>query len=135
MALFKWTDIYKINVEDIDEQHKILVKIVNDLHYARIFGRGSTEIDEIFHRLIEYVDMHFKTEERFMDEHSYSGANLHKEEHVKLTAQTLKLKEEIEKGNRVITAEVMDFLLNWLTDHILGTDKRLGHFLNSKGVY
>ncbi|MCI4624885.1 MAG: bacteriohemerythrin [Candidatus Magnetoovum sp. WYHC-5] len=135
IALFKWKDLYKVNVKRIDAEHKELVCIVNDLYSAKFQGRGNSETEYIFTRLVEYVNTHFKTEEILMETYNYPGYKPHKIEHEQLASQAIKLKCDIENGKRVITIEIMDFLIKWLTQHILGTDKKMGSFLNSKGLY
>jgi len=48
--------------------------------------------------------------------------------------EATELKGSFDKGENIITVEVMNFLKDWLNNHIIGTDKKYGPFLNSKGV-
>lgn len=135
MSVLMWTKYYKTNIKEIDEQHKELIDILNNLHEAMTRGQVRKEIYDIFQRLSDYITNHFATEENLMESYDYPDILEHKSEHEGLTAKTIKLKSDIDNGKMVITSELMDFLMNWLTNHILGTDKKMGKYLQSRGVF
>ena len=87
--LFPWTDSYSVHVGIIDMQHKNLVKIVNDLHQAMVEGHGRTQLGAILSELSRYTQVHFKTEENFMESQKYPDYALHKSEHDDLTKTVL----------------------------------------------
>lgn len=134
MALMNWSDKLSVNIREIDEQHKKLVTMVNELHEAMSSGKGKEVIGKILTGLVQYVASHFATEERFMKTHSFPGYLAHKAEHDKLTKKALELQQQFQEGKPVITVEVMGFLKDWLSSHILGTDKNYAPYLNGKGV-
>ena len=133
--LFPWSDTYSVNIGVIDMQHKNLVKIINDLHQAMVEGNGREQLGKILTSLISYTRAHFKTEEVFMESHRYPGYAMHKSEHDQLTKSVLDLQSKFQRNGVGLTVETMDFLKGWLSRHILGTDKKYGPFLNSKGVH
>lgn len=45
------------------------------------------------------------------------------------------LQKEIDRGDATISMELMDFLADWLTTHIKGTDKKYVPYLKGKGVW
>lgn len=135
MALISWTDRLLTNVKACDDQHKRLVSLVNDLHDAMTAGKGKDVLGKILGELVSYTDYHFKTEEQLFDRYSYPDAPKHKKEHQELTRKAKELKTRFEKGEVTISIEVMNFLSNWLKDHIMGSDKKYGPFLNDKGVF
>jgi hemerythrin len=134
MALIEWSDKFSINILEVDNQHKKLVSMVNELHDAMKTGKGKDIMGNILSGLIQYVGTHFATEERFMSKYNYPEYLAHKAEHVKLSQKAVEIQKEFEKGVPVITVELMNFLKDWLQEHILGSDKKFGIFLNSKGV-
>ncbi len=133
--LFPWSEVYSVGIGVIDMQHKNLVKIINDLHQAMIAGRGKAELGKIISSLVSYTKAHFKTEETFMESHLYPEYAGHKTQHEQLTKTVIEFQGRFEKNEVGLTVEVMDFLKNWLSKHILGTDKKYVPFLNSKGVH
>ncbi len=134
MALVEWKTVYETNVSEVDNQHKKLVGIVNELHSAMIMGKGKDVLSKVFNELVEYTLIHFATEEKYFDEYVYPEADLHKQQHKNLVEQVAALKTKFEAGEKVLTLDVMNFLRDWLHDHIIGSDKLFGPYLNSKGV-
>ncbi len=134
MALLEWSDKYSVNIKEMDEQHKKLFNMINELHDAMKGGRGKEALGGIFTGLIQYVGTHFAAEERLMSAHAYAGYVAQKAEHDKLIKRALELQKNFQEGAPVVTVEVMNFLKDWLQTHILGSDKKYGPFLNGKGV-
>lgn len=134
MAFVVWGDEYKLNISEVDSQHKNLFDMVNDLHYALKSGKGREVLGDILLRLIMYCDTHFTTEERYMKTYGYPEYNQHKFLHEYLTKKTKDFYETFKTKESDITLELMDFIKGWLHHHILGEDKRFGIYLTSKGV-
>jgi len=132
--LFPWSDTYSVHIGVVDMQHKNLVGMVNELHAAMTEGRGKDKLGQILSKLIEYTRTHFGTEERLMQTHGYPDYAAHKAEHDRLTRTVLDLEGRFQSNEVALTMDVMDFLKNWLSKHILGSDQRYAPFLNSKGV-
>jgi hemerythrin len=134
MAFMDWSDTLSVNIKEIDEQHKKLLAMVNELHEAMKTGRGKEVTEKTLSGLIQYVGTHFANEEALMEKHNYPGFLAHKGEHVKLTTQAKDIHLQFQQGKAVVNVELMNFLKSWLQNHILGTDKKYAPFLNGKGV-
>jgi len=134
MALVTWKEIYVVNISEIDSQHKNLVGIVNELHDAMIIGKGQDVLGKVLTELVDYTLYHFATEEKYFDLYGYPEAELHKKQHKELVEQVAAIYEKFKSGERILTLDVMNFLRDWLHDHIVGSDKLFGPYLNSKGL-
>jgi len=134
MPLISWSNDLSVSIRSIDDQHKKLVSLVNNLHEAMSAGQGQQIMGNILDELVEYTKSHFAIEERLMTANSYPGYLIHKKEHDKLTQQVLDIHREFKSGKPVITIVVMNFLKDWLSQHIKGSDKRYSPFLIGKGV-
>ncbi|ADH86015.1 bacteriohemerythrin [Desulfurivibrio alkaliphilus] len=134
MAMFEWKDEYSVNVREIDEQHKQLVSMINELHEAMMQQRAKDVLSGLLNKLVSYCASHFATEERLMQTHGYPDYAAHKVKHEKMTAKVLALQNDLKAGKMNLTVEVSQFLKDWLDKHILGTDKKYAAHLNSKGV-
>jgi len=135
MALLTWGPMFSVGVKEIDDQHKTLIDLANRLNDQMTSGKGGKEVlDKIFNELVAYTVSHFAMEERLMAKHSYSASDAHKDAHKKLVATVADLKKKHEQGENVLTSQVMTFLRDWLTKHILNTDRAFGRELNQKGV-
>ena len=135
MPIMSWSDAYSTGIAEIDQQHKKLIDLINSLHDAMSKGHGKEVLGKILGELITYCASHFAVEEKLFDKHGYPDAAEHKEKHQKMTSKVLDLQKQFAQGKATLTLEVMDFLQQWLDKHILGTDKKYGPFLNSKGVH
>lgn len=130
--LIEWEDKLSVSVDSIDEEHKVLIGLVNELNDAMLEGRGNEIMGHVLDELIKYTATHFAHEEQMMQERDYPDYVMHKTEHDLLVGAVVELQKKFEAGQSRISIEVMRFLKEWLQTHILGTDMRLGAFL-SKG--
>jgi hemerythrin len=134
MSLISWSSQLSVGVEEIDNQHKKLVQLINGLHDHMLAGDANDIMGKVLDRVIEYTAFHFGTEERLMSEHGYPLSTAHIHEHKKLVATGVDLQTKFKSGKATITMETMNFLRDWLQHHILESDKLLGKHLSSKGV-
>lgn len=134
MSIITWSDELSVGVEAFDNQHKRLVALINELHDAMSTGKGSTVLGRILSELADYTVYHFRAEEAVFEKYEYPGFSSHRESHGELTRQVLDFKDRFEAGQAVLSIEIMRFLTDWLTDHILGADKAYTAFLNGKDV-
>ena len=132
--LISWTDDLSVGVAIIDEQHKGLVDLINELNAAMRQRRSDAVLVGVLERLKLYTVKHFATEEEIFDKFGYPDAGSHKKAHRELVEKVLAFEAELKSGRAKVTMEIMRFLKDWLVGHIMGTDKRYGPFLNSKGV-
>lgn len=134
MALMEWSDKLSVGVKELDEQHKKLIGMINDLHDAMKTGKAKDVTGNILAGLIDYVSTHFANEERLFRTHAYPDYMQHKAEHDRLTQKVIESKRQFDAGTLMINIDLMNFLKDWLQNHILGTDKKYGPYLNSKGI-
>ncbi len=134
MSLLTWKTDYSVNIKEIDEQHKKLINMINQLHEAMKEQKGKEVLKPILQQLISYCATHFAAEETMMMAHAYPDLTEHRDKHQKMTAKVLALQSDVNSGKASITIDVMNFLKEWLDKHILGTDKKYSPYLNSKGV-
>lgn len=129
MEFITWTADLSVNAE-IDEQHKKLFGIVNELHASVTAGAERSALALIFDELIDYTITHFQTEERYFAELDYPDAAAHKKEHDDLTAQVVRLHGQFVDGDLVISFELLDFLYDWLMTHTGDSDIKFKKFLD-----
>lgn len=134
MALFAWNIKYSVNIKIIDDQHQKLVELLNTLHEKMKEGKGKESLKSILDELINYTLVHFKTEEDYFDKYRYPDSKAHKEEHAILVRQVRAIKKELDEGRTVLTVDVLEFLKEWLTSHIMESDKKYSPFFNSNGI-
>jgi len=134
MALMEWNSGYSVGVAEIDGQHKRLIEIVNNLYDAMLAGNWKGALAKILDELIGYTQVHFATEEKYFDMFGYSGAAVHKQEHAAFVEKVAEFRSAFANGRAALSIQVMQFLSDWLREHIQGSDHKYGHFLNEHGV-
>ncbi|HET9933730.1 MAG TPA: bacteriohemerythrin [Polyangiaceae bacterium] len=132
--MFLWNDSYKVGVEEIDRQHEKLFSLLRDLHDAVTVGKGRTVVKQVLDGVVAYTKEHFATEERLMQKYDYADFAAHKHMHDSLVAQAHQLQEKTQHSALTLSMEVMKFLESWIAHHISEADRKLGHYLSSKGV-
>jgi len=134
MTNFEWKNDYRVGIAEIDDQHKVLVGFLNESYEAMRAGKGKDTLDSVLKNLVQYTKIHFATEEKLMKMHKFPDYEVHKQKHEKMTARVMELKHQFDSGQISSPIQITNFLKDWLSKHIMGTDKAYGPFLNAKGV-
>lgn len=129
-----WNDGMSVGVRAIDQQHRQLLALINELHEAMTQGQGSTVLRQIVDGLIEYTHGHFTTEESYFEACGYADCAAHKQQHRDFVAKVTDFKQGFDEGRLMLTLDVMSFLGEWLVDHIQGSDASYAPFLHHEGV-
>ena len=131
-ALMRWLDLYTTGIPSIDRQHEHLTDQLNGLNEAHRAGKGHEVILFRLDQLIEAVLEHFTAEEALMREKSYPDFDLHKAEHDFLSAQVGQFRQEFAAGTTDLSDSMMDYLRDWLRDHILVSDRRMSRVITGE---
>lgn len=130
----EWSDALSVGIEEIDEQHKVLAGLVNRMHDAIHERHGSDVVKGILAELAEYTRIHFAVEESLMRILNYPDYEQHKAIHEELLGHVIELREKVESGKTAIGFELMHFLKNWLTKHIMEEDMNYSSFFLAAGA-
>ncbi|MGA3371656.1 MAG: bacteriohemerythrin [Terracidiphilus sp.] len=134
-----WTENLSVGVKDFDDDHKRLIRMVNELHDALqdadAEGKiADEEIEIALHRLENYFQYHCVQEEVMMTKIAFPGLEEHKLEHQKFFAKVAEMTQRFRGSSDAKDGtELMEFMFNWLTGHINVIDKQYGAYLRSKG--
>lgn len=127
VEVFPWNKNFETGNAEIDEQHKYLVQLLNNLANTLVTSQ-SVEIHEAFEKLANYANYHFETEEAiwsdyFSDDQWFSSHQLN---HASFLPKVLELKDQkLELSFREIIEKVVKFLIRWLAFHIINDDKKM----------
>jgi hemerythrin len=134
MAFVDWSEKYSVGVAQVDQQHKKLVALINQLHDAMSSGKGQAALTTVCSELVSYAKTHFAQEEQLLKLHRYPDLAAHQAVHAKLDGEVAELQRKVESKQAVLTMDVMAFLRTWLTDHIMQTDQKYAGHLKQAGV-
>ncbi len=126
-----WEDSWSVGIEDIDDDHKKLVLLIQKLFGALISAQGAEYVKTVFFELIDYTRYHFEREEEIYEKYNYHELEHHKQLHQDLIQQVLDISKDIISGGQTeqISDEFYEFLKRWLVDHILEEDLKFKTFL------
>jgi len=133
--LIVWSDKLSIGVLAMDEQHKVLVNLINEFYRAVLDLRSDEMVHRVLDGVLDYTVKHFREEEELITNAGYSETVSHKARHTKLISQVVDYVNRLKQGESGVDFRLMTFLRNWLTGHILGHDKKYARFLNSRGIH
>lgn len=127
-----WNESLMTGVESIDEQHQILVNMLNEANHRLTESSGRDVLEEIVRDLMSYALYHFDNEEEMMVENAYTPEEqeAHFREHRSFSAKVSGLQQDLRQGKLISREELLSFLNGWLINHILHTDMQLAKFLN-----
>ena len=124
MALFEWNDTMTIGIDIIDEDHKMLVSLLNLLHDAVVDGVGKETTGSVLNSLSDYTEYHFGREECMLAACNYPDMERHIKAHESLKGRVEEIRSDYEHGETAdIDRYVLEFLKDWLQAHIIGRDK------------
>jgi hemerythrin len=126
--VFVWRKAYELNVSPIDEQHKKLVSLLSDLQAAMQSGKGHAVMKGVLDELASYTVWHFQAEENMMREDNYPAYTQHATEHRLFVQDVKQFLSDFEAGKTSMTIKVLQFLRNWLFEHIQDTDRRFAEY-------
>jgi len=132
MSLFQWSEAYSVGHPDIDSQHKRLFQLAEQLHAAMTAGKGKQVLSTTLANLIAYTKRHFSDEEILMESHRYPFYQQHRAEHQALTQKVLQFQKAFEADRATVTVELLQFLSNWLREHIGTVDRKVGDYLKQR---
>ena len=128
MTIVAWDDSYRVGVELFDLQHEKLVRILNELHHAMDRQENRQAQADLLDEFLTYATVHFAAEEKYLRENGYPDYATHRGEHNQFKTQLIDFKSRFDTGQTAMTVSIMQFLKQWLVEHILSADKAYGEY-------
>ena len=123
----EFTPKYYTGIPLVDEEHQTLFEIIgeaNELIGNNFIADKYDNISDILIKLTDYTKVHFTYEENYMEEIGYEGIEAQKRAHKGFISKLEDIElEGFDENQQEILLELMDFLFNWLVNHILKMDK------------
>ena len=123
--LIQWSNTFSVGIKKIDEQHRELFKLTNDM-FNHCVGDESAErayFKEVIQKAVDYVKIHFSTEEKIMIKTKYPGYYDHKKQHEAFIKSILENIKSFEEGKKFTLINFTRFLKEWILSHIAYIDK------------
>lgn len=134
MERLEWQESYSVGIQEIDDQHKELIKIINDLQEALELDKDSESIAKILEAVVDYTHHHFAYEEKLLEKHGYPDLEEHKKLHVEYRNKMADLKEQFESSRMFFKPKLVKEILLWLRRHILQVDMEYSRYLKKENI-
>lgn len=135
MRMLDWNPAWETGIPKIDEQHRELFRQIEILMVAIHENEMTSCIPALMPILATYVGSHFSDEEAAMEASGYPELVAHRAVHDGMREKVRTLLLQFQSDPTVMTDAVLDFLMDWLINHINGEDRRMALYLarwNSK---
>ncbi|MDP4173006.1 MAG: bacteriohemerythrin [Bacteroidota bacterium] len=134
MPFIQWNARYSVGIKEVDTQHNKLLGYINDLHDAMKTGQAKDVMGTIIQNLIRYTTTHFSLEEKLLSENNYPAYLAHKKEHDDFVRKVLEFQKSFQTGSTSLSIDMLNFLRDWLLNHIAVSDRKYSSYLNEKGI-
>lgn len=130
MSLIEWdTQSFSVQVDEMDEQHKIWIGLINRLHDSLVGEGDEVWPEDLVQEMLDYTRLHFSKEEQMMLDIGYPEYEAHKDLHIQFIAQLKEMEQKLKSGDFVLRTQIMSVLKGWLVNHITTIDKSYGEFI------
>ncbi|MDR2587805.1 MAG: bacteriohemerythrin [Spirochaetales bacterium] len=124
--LVTWSPTFSVGIKLIDDQHKELLKLTNDL-FNHCIGDEKAErmyFQKVIHSAVSYIKVHFATEEKIMLKTNFPGYAEHKKQHDSFILTIVDQAKTFEEARQFSLSTITKFLKNWILEHIAISDKQ-----------
>ena len=125
MALLEWKEEYATGIDDVDDEHRDLIDVINRLHELLLADDARLTVPAFFARLIDGVSAHFALEERIMSESAYPDREAHRADHERLLDEMRDLVQAFANAEEVDSVDLAMRLEPWFSHHFATHDLRL----------
>ena len=130
----EWDEKYSVGVKEIDDQHKRMFVVINELLDLISANTPEENLGIVIDGLIKYKIFHFSTEEKYFKEFNYDGAEEHIQKHKEFNDKLALMKKKYPTYTIEFAFELVDFLEDWLTDHLMVMDQKYKKCFHEHGL-
>jgi hemerythrin len=134
IPIFQWREEYNTHIKEMDEHHRALFETANKLYDEIHSGRNQAVLEDTLNFLFRYTEEHFTQEEKLMEDYDFPECETHIKHHARLIQEVQILKNKYAAGEKRVDMSIINFLKDWILNHILTEDRKYGPYLNEKGI-
>jgi len=130
----QWTDSLSVGIDAIDNEHKKLLSMINQLQTAAHYKTDESLVESTLNDLIDYTKYHFSREEALMKKNNYPDYDAHKKTHEEMVKQVSQFIDEYRVDKTRTIENVILYLKTWLINHIKGSDQNYAPYIKDKNM-
>jgi hemerythrin len=130
----EWNESFVLGIEEIDQQHKMIVERFRELSDAVQDAREEEVLAEMAKFLTEYAQFHFDTEEQYMKQYAYPDIAEQLAEHAQFTRDAVELQDKLSEGadSHKLAVEMTGKMLRWVVQHVRNHDRKMAMYIKEK---
>lgn len=125
MTLLQWKPEYSIGIESMDDEHREMMRLINEIHDRLNADSDADQINHCLGEIFNAISMHFALEERLMKDNAYAEFQAHKDDHEKLLDEIRDLMDEFYDNSATGMSALEESLSGWFSTHFSTFDARL----------
>lgn len=129
MAFLEWTNDYSVGSKKMDDEHKMIFSLVNELDDQMKSGKGYSALSYTFTAMKAYSVYHFSSEEALLEKSNYPLLQSQKQSHQDFIKRIQDFEEDVSNHEMDIASKVMIFLKSWWVGHIQNEDKKYAQYI------
>lgn len=132
LHIYPWSKELETGIEILDSQHKNFLMHANSFIIKTKAGKANEGIREEFEFIKDYLMYHFQTEETFLYENKYDKYGEHQAEHLQMKFKAKMIENALEEEDpEKVVKEFVEFVNEWVVNHILKSDLEFSRYLNN----
>lgn len=135
MDILKWREGYETGISTMDEQHRVLIGLINNLYRIIRDKKGYDQLREVLQEMSKYGETHLQAEEELLGQYEYPGLGEQQDHHGNYLQNLKALLLKFENDKEATAQDIYIFLRQWWMEHITVIDKKYGPYLQEKGVF
>ena len=132
--VLQWHPEHSVGVAQLDNEHQKFFRLMRNLYDAMKMAANKTVIGALLGELYAYSATHMTHEEEILQKNNYPELEEHRREHLLFRERIRTYMDEFDSRHGTISLSLLQFLQEWLGNHIVTVDQRYVEFLRSKGV-
>ncbi|GHV44313.1 hemerythrin [Spirochaetia bacterium] len=132
-VLVEWDNRYAIGIPLIDDQHKELIQLTNELYKSCLAGDEAARANfgTAVKGTVDYVKYHFSAEEKILENVKYPEIGEHKRQHEVFVKQVLEDVQNFQEGKKFVPNVFVRFLKDWILSHIAVMDTQYAKYIQN----
>lgn len=126
-----------MGIKELDIQHQKLLNLINELdQFLENRQEASSKVRcfAALNGLVKYAETHFSTEEAYLSKYAYPKYDLQQTEHESFVETIFSMNAKFEKDDTYTLNEIINYLRDWYSLHVLGRDQEYKQFLAEKAA-
>ena len=129
-----WNESYSVGVQELDQQHKKLIMMINQVIVSGDDSGSSGLMSSLLTQMTRYAEIHFQAEEKYMLDFCFPEYGSHHREHMAFIRKTARFITTTISNEESILSDMFTYLNEWLIAHILKSDMQYKAFFQKKGL-